>query len=266
MSMPGYHPWRAAFAALAVIALLACSSGCFNPFDPRIASTAVNATPPPAPDSPVGIVDLFQWCWRNRAYDSYQELFTDNYRFEFATGDSAGNLYRDAPWTRTDELATAQHLFVTGTPSQPPASSITLDWTQDLSVDVDARPGKTDTTYHRLITAQVLLRVNLTDGTQEVRGPVYFNVTRGDSAIIPPELIQRGFKPDSHRWYIERWVDGTLQSGAFAARPAPLESARPSRRDPAASSALGAPGSRPRPRDGVPVFGTSWGALKVEFR
>jgi hypothetical protein len=254
-------------ARLALLTLLCGTAGCFNPFDPRLAIEGGNSKPPPVPDSPIGIIQLFQWCWRNRAYDTYQELFTDNYRFEFATGDSAGDFYRDTPWTRSDELATAQHLFVTGTPSQPPATSITLDFTQDLRVDVDPRPGKTDTTYHRLVTAQVLLRVNLSDGTQEVRGPVYFYVIRGDSAIIPPELIQRGFKPDSHRWYIEQWVDGTLQGGAFAAERAPLwDRARgaPTLRYVATSST-----APPRPATGsgaAPVVSLTFGALKVEFR
>lgn len=256
---------------LAALALLLAVAGCYNPFDPRLASRSGNSKPAPLPDTPAGVIYLFQWCWQNRAYDAYQEIFTDNYRFEFATGDSAGDFYRSTPWTRSDELATAQHLFVTGTPSNPPATSITLDFTQDLSVDVDARPGKTDTTYHRFVTAQVLLRVNLSDGTQEVRGPVYFNVVRGDSAIIPPELIQRGFRPDSTRWYIERWVDGTLQNGAFAARHDPgWNAAGPAAYPARARGDRGAPAAGAAARAGPAGSGRTlsltWGAIKVEFR
>ena len=265
----------AAASRLAILALLLGVAGCFNPFDPRIAIQGGNSKPPPLPDSPVGIIQLFQWCWRNRAYDNYQELFTDNYRFQFATGDSAGDFYRSTPWTRSDELATAQHLFVTGTPSVPPATSITLDFTQDLDVEPDPRAGKTDTTYHRLINAQVLLRVNLSDATQEVRGPVYFYVIRGDSAIIPPELVQRGFGPDPHRWYIEQWVDGTLQTGAFAATqpplddrirgtPLPLAGAAFIGRRQAAMSSVTARGAPRTPAS--PLIPVTWGALKVEFR
>ena len=264
--IPNLRLCGASRARLALLALLFGAAGCFNPFDPRLALQGGNSKPPPLPDSPIGIIQLFQWCWRNRAYDTYQELFTDNYRFEFATGDSAGDFYRNGtPWTRSDELATAQHLFVTGTPSQPPATSITLDFTQDLIVDVDPRPGKTDTTYHRLVSGQVLLRVNLSDGTQEVRGPVYFYVIRGDSAIIPPELIQRGFKPDSTRWYIEQWVDGTLQGSAFAAQRAPLDDQARGSTAPASLAAVAAP--PPRPDAGTRTFvDLSWGALKVEYR
>jgi len=250
-------PARISLAAVALCALLFGASGCFNPFDPRIASQAGSTKPPPIPDSPTGIVDLFQWSWRNRAYDSYQEIFTDNYRFQFATGDSAGDFYRNQPWTRSDELATAQHLFLTGTPGQPPATSITLDWTQDLTIDPDPRRAISDSTWFRLITAQVLLRVNLSDGTQEVRGPVYFYVVRGDSAIIPPELIQRGFKSDSTRWYIDQWVDGTLQQGAFSATRSPgLEPLE---------AAVG-PASGVRPRRTSLDLKLTWGTLKVEFR
>jgi hypothetical protein len=271
------RPHRNARAALALLALLLGAAGCYNPFDPRLASVGGSSKPPPVPDSPSGIVDLFQWCWQNRAYDTYQEIFTDNYRFVFATGDSAGDFYRGQPWTRADELATAQHLFLTGTPSQPPATSITLDWTQDLSIDIDPLHPVADSTYFRQITAQVLLRVNLTDGTQEVRGPVYFNVVRGDSAIIPPELVQRGFKQDSTRWYIQRWVDGTLQSGAFAVRRAPgLEpgaaAGQPALLRTAGGAAAGAGSGAsvgaapPVRRDATPLRSVSWGLLKVEFR
>lgn len=248
--------------------LLLGATGCFNPFDPRMALVGGNTKPPPVPDSPAGIVDLFQWCWRNRAYDTYQEIFTDNYRFVFATGDSAGDFYRGTPWTRSDELATAQHLFVTGTPGQPPATSITLDWTQDLSIDLDPTRAIADSAYFRLVSAQVLLRVNLGEETQEVRGPVYFYVVRGDSAIIPPELIQRGFKPVATRWYIQQWVDGTLQGGAFAARRAPAIGPA------TAIGMLRAPGMASAPiRSGITgpraangIREVTWGMLKAEFR
>jgi hypothetical protein len=218
---------RGVLAILFLLPLTFASSGCFNPFDPRLATTAGVSKPAPQPNTAAGAVLLFQWCWRNRAYDEYREIFTDDYRFQFATGDTAGNFYRDTPWTRVDELNTAQHLFVTGTPSQPPATTITLDYTQDLSTTIDPRPGKANA-WHALVTAQVLLRVSLSDGGYEVRGPAYFYAVRGDSALIPDELKQIGFKSDSTRWYLELWVDGTLASGSpFGARhPGELEPAR----------------------------------------
>jgi hypothetical protein len=270
-------------AALFLLALTFFSSGCFNPFDPRLATTAGVSKPPPQPNTAAGVVLLFQWCWRNRAYDEYREIFTDNYRFQFATGDTAGNFYRDTPWTRIDELNTAQHLFVTGTPSQPPATSITLDYTQDLTTTIDPRPGKANA-WHALVTAQVNLRVFLSDGGYEVRGPAYFYAVRGDSALIPDELKQIGFKSDSTRWYLELWVDGTLGSdGAFSAmHPGVIGRARDFRgllgsgapeRTPASSyRALETPPilSRGRPRDGPAIAGdpfiaTSWGKLKAIY-
>ncbi|MBI1799569.1 MAG: hypothetical protein HYR73_07745 [Candidatus Eisenbacteria bacterium] len=218
---------KRSFSALAALVLLFGSGGCFNPFDPRLANLAGISKPAPLPNSETGVIYLFQWCWRNRAYDEYQEIFTDDYRFDFAAGDTAGNLYREVPWRRTDELTTAQHLFVVGTPSNPPATNVTLDFTQDLSVDIDPRAGKGNTRFHRYITAQVDLHVYIPDGSYEVRGPVYFYVIRGDSAIIPPELIRRGFRADSTRWWIERWVDGTLGTGAFAVTRPPSTHAVP---------------------------------------
>jgi hypothetical protein len=265
---------RTRLAAAGLLALLALpATGCFNPFDPALATRGSNSRPAPLPNSPSGVVDLFQWCWQNRAYDEYQDIFTDNYRFEFASGDSAGTYYATTPWTRSDELATAQHIFITGTPSQPPATSVTLNFTQDLSIDPDPRDGKRDTTYHRQVTALVNLRVYFAESGFEVTGPVYFNVIRGDSAIIPPQLLARGFTHDPNRWYIERWVDGTLHTAsAIPAPPGPYHALRDGALGPGAPPAIAwrspgpaevAPaGSSPIPRTPVYLVPTSWGAIK----
>jgi hypothetical protein len=44
----------------------------------------------------------------------------------------------------------------------------------------------------------------------EVTGNALFFLTRGDSAQIPPELIARGLRPDSTRWWMDRMEDETL--------------------------------------------------------
>ena len=195
---------RRILSALGAAAVLLAAPGCYNPFSPAVALQGSNSKPPPVPNSAAGVVNLFQWCWQNRAFDQYEEIFTDDFRFDFASGDTAGRYYLNTPWTRTDEINTAQHLFLTGTPGQPPATSVLLDWTQDLDLGIDPRPGKQDTTHHWLVTAQVNLRVFLAEGSYEVSGPVYFSCVRGDSAIIPPVLVRRGFRPDPNRWWIER--------------------------------------------------------------
>lgn len=196
---------------------LVTAFGCgHKPTAPR----AVATSPAPVPSTPIAVADFLQWCWQNRSADQYGLIFSEDFVFEFAVGDSAGNFYRSTPWGRSDELLMAVHLFRDGTPSKPPASSITLDFTQEPTNEPDARPGK-NPRWHRFITTQVLLRVNLPDGTQEIRGAEYFFMVRGDSAQISPELAARGVRPDSTRWWIERWVDGSLQS-------APAESSTPS--------------------------------------
>ncbi|HTM56866.1 MAG TPA: hypothetical protein VL123_00470 [Candidatus Udaeobacter sp.] len=194
------------------------------------------------PASPIEVAEYFQWCWGNRDPNAYQQLFTGDYEFVFATGDSAGNFYATTPWTRTDELACADHLFRDGTPTEPPATSITLDYVQALDVQPDPRP-RMNSKWHELVTAQVLLRVNLADGTKEIRGPTYFYVVRGDSAQMTADMTAAGFKPDSTRWWIQQWADGTLQS-------APGTGARHS---------IG-------PARTLPSHGYTWGELKTQYR
>lgn len=211
-------------------------AGCFNPFDPaRIAGDAA-ASRPPSPSDPTGLMRLYEWCYNHRAYQEYTELFTADYRFVFSANDTNGNAYRDVPFTREDELISTGKLFSGGEANQPAASTINLVFDRRLGIFLN--PYRGNTKWHRTVTTTVVLSINFTDGTQtEVRGQAEFWVVRGDSAIIPDELLARGFEPDSNRWYIERWEDRTLADqittgpndarAASATRPAGGQSAAP---------------------------------------
>ena len=210
---------------LASATLVALLPGCSH--SPTAPKTAYRPALPANPDS---VASYFQWCWRNRDPSAYQLLFTGDYQFVFDTADSADDFYRTTPWTRTDEVVFGDHLFRGGTPSQPPATSITLDYTQDPDVQADPRPGM-NPAWHQMITLQTLLRVSLTDGIIEIRGPIDFYVTRGDSAHIPDDLAAAGAPRDSTRWWVDRWVDRSLQvtlakvadhAGAVHTQPAKL--------------------------------------------
>jgi hypothetical protein len=187
--------------------------GCFNPFDPLVAKNRVGASdPPPNPTRPDQIIRLFEWCWDHRSINDYEEVFTDDFLFAFASTDSAGRAFQGAVLTRTDEIETARHLFVGGGTS-PPANSVSLQLDQNLFALQDTRPGKKDTTYHREIITSVVLRIDTDEDNFQVTGDARFFVVRGDSALIPQDLQDRGFRPDKDRWYIERWEDETQGSG-----------------------------------------------------
>jgi hypothetical protein len=246
---------RAALAATAITALAVGLSGCFNPFAPRLASGLGVSKPKPVPNSPAGVMELFQWCWENRAIAEYRELFSDDFVFRFALADSAGDAYKERPWTREDELISAQNLFVGGGQEEP-ATSISLQFNNALRALNDTRPGK-DPAWHRQLTIDVVLTVTRPSGQFEVKGANIYYVVRGDSARIPAEL---GFGPDPDRWYIERWEDETVQSGAFAV-------AHPSGEGPGA--AAGAVAAR-APRTAAPAAWDpvvrTFGQLKKRFR
>jgi hypothetical protein len=244
-------------ACLLLAATLA--GGCFNPFDPLIASNRGVSVPPPPPTTPRGALELFQWCYQHRAIDEYRELFTDDYIFQFSEQDSAGNAFRDRPWTREDEMASTTNLFVGGSASEPPADRISLDFTNTPTAYPDHRKGKT-AGWHQEILAEFNLRVDRGGSSIEVRGPGLFYFVRGDSAAIPEELVQRGFGPDPNRWYIERWEDQT-NSGTFgtysARRTGGSAAARP------AGSAQGVETTSDSPP--LPPSVDAWGAIKVFF-
>ncbi len=199
------------------LALLAATlAGCFNPFSPRVSTQRVASSPPPSPSSPANAVRLFVWCWKNRDPNRYAEVFTEDYRFIFAPNDSAGNPFRDAPWIREAEMDMARHMFVGGG-DQPPASDISITIDNSLVARDDTRPEHQNK-WHRTIRTHVDLKVTVTDasGTPSVTpvvGNALFYLVRGDSAVIPSELSTR-FKPDSTRWWIERWEDETIATGS----------------------------------------------------
>ena len=197
---------------LILVSALLVTAGCYNPFLPKLAPNVGVAEVAPTPNSPRGLLDLFAWCWNNRAYDEYTEIFTDDFEFQFAQGDSAGNVFTDRGLFRQDELDTARHLFIEGTASNPPAQKIVLTFDRTFIPEPDSRPGKTFP-VHQEIKRNVVLSIDTGDQAFRITGAARFFVVRGDSAKIPDDLVQRGFRPDANRWYIERWEDETLDTG-----------------------------------------------------
>jgi len=212
---------RLTLASLVVLAPVAgLIAGCSHaPTAPKTASIA-----PAPPSAPQAVATYLRGCWQDRSISEYWLLPTANFRFDFASGDSSGTYYSSKPWARTDELAAAQHLFVTGTSSQPPATSITIDTTATTDA-ADPRPGK-NPKWHRLVTMTARVRIFFAESGFEFSGPSEFFVVRGDSAQIPADLIAKGVKRDSTRWWLERWDDETLHTTSAEPAKSGLPSAR----------------------------------------
>jgi len=204
-------------ASIALLLAASLSAGCYNPFVPKLAHGVGVAEVAPTPNSNTGVLDLFAWCWNNRAYQEYTEIFTDDFEFQFATTDSAGNAFTDRGLFRQDELDTARHLFIEGTANNPPAQKIVLTFDRTFFFEPDSRPGKTYP-YHQEVKRNLVLSIDTGDQNFRITGAARFFVVRGDSAKIPDDLVQRGFKPDKNRWYIERWEDETLSSPGLVAQ------------------------------------------------
>jgi len=204
---------RLLLAASAALAL----AGCFNPFNPDILTQRVTSVAP-SPTTPQNAVRLFEWCWKNRGVEEYRELFTADYEFLSAGLDSAGNQTREIQARRDDEVQTAENMFI-GSAERAPAAKITLDFDRNLIPFPDTRAGKT-AKWHQTVRTSVNLKVDIDEGNAlEVTGFALFYVVRGDSAAIPPELFSRGFRPDSLRWWIERWEDETINPDGLVAGP-----------------------------------------------
>jgi len=180
---------------------------------------------PPEPTSPEATVRLVAWCWDHRDFDHYARIFSDDYRFVFASADSSGNAFRDHALRRGDELVAAHHLFVIGTATLPPARRIKVDLERDLFALPDTRPGR-NATWHRVVESRARLAVQAGDLDYRVEDTSRFFLVRGDSALIPPDLAAQGFRPDTSRWYVERWEEEDTPPGLLRSRglrsPTPL--------------------------------------------
>jgi hypothetical protein len=145
----------------------------------------------PEATSPTGTIRLLQWCWNRRQLDPYLALFTDDYR--------AGCVGTDAPvLSRYHEFLAARTLF-------DRIRGIRLDFAGKLVALPDPRPGKT-ATWHQVVSARTrMMLVERGGHLQWIDEGVAFFLVRGDSALIPPDLAAEGFRPDTSRWFIERW-------------------------------------------------------------
>ena len=252
--------YRSAFAVGLLLSLAGLATGCFNPFQPLISSQTSHIEPAPSPTGPREVVQLFKWCWENRNISYYHEIFTEDYRFAFSLVDSAGEFYRTTPWTREDEMISAQNLFVGGSASEPPASNITLIFAGDLKATQDFRPGKEEPWHQQIQIPNLTLTVTKTDGSGlQVTGGALFYLVRGDSATIPQELKDKGFGPDVNRWYIERWEDQTTATNSpNAVAPGSWRAGHP-------GSLAGTGGPAEAARYPFPDRVT-WGYVKAYFR
>src|SRR5439155_4339254 len=107
---------------------------------------------------------------------------------------------------------------------RPPASKIKLSFDQNLVPFTDPRADHQGR-WFKTIRTSVDLTVEIEEGNVlEVTGHALFFLARGDTAIIPKELQSR-FKPDSLRWWIDRWEDETI--GSANGVPAAVRGARP---------------------------------------
>ena len=250
---------------LAAALLVVLTSGCFNPFRPQVVSGIAFSEPPPLPSSPQGALQLLRWCWVNRNIAEYEELFTEDFRFFFADLEAADN----PPVFRDDEIAIARNLFVDGSATEPRAKRIDLDFSSSLIPIADPRPGKTDP-WHKEVTTKVNLKADLGEAIFDVNGDVTFYLVRGDSALIPQALKDRGFVPDRGRWYIEGWEDKTTDGQARAVIDRALGSLAASATGSAhggAKNALSGAAAGPGTKVAIsPETRISLGTLKLMFR
>jgi hypothetical protein len=238
---------RRAAAALALALAAGLASGCFNPFKPALGSTFGVYKAPPSRESAIGVVQLLEWTYERRDYRVYETLFTEDYQFYFDPGDSAGTFYRQDPWIRSYELASAKNLFVGGSATEEPASNITLDYTSVLR-DVDTGDTLKQAT-HRLISTPIFLEIQAGEQQYMVQGTVDFYVVQYPDAKIPADIRSR---VGSNDWFIYGWVDRTLPPTSVSA---PATEGR---------AAAWASAQRPAAADGPRAV--SWGWLRAAYR
>jgi len=186
------------------------------------ASCATRTVAPPASEtapsanSPANALRRFEWAMNHKDADMIRGLLADHLVLVSAGLDSAGNPsrgpYHDRTW-----LCTALAALV------DTAASVRLLLDQDLFTVPDSRPGH-DPKWHQQVRSALDLTVDGPAGRFEVTGNLLLFVTRGDSAEIPLDQLERGARPDSTRWWLDRFEDETLGAMALPAATEPSQS------------------------------------------
>lgn len=250
-------PAAARPALLAALGFLL--AGCFNPFRPEVSTDRPGTTTsgqPPRATSSRNVMKLFKWCWEHQNIALYDEIFTDNFRFAFAEADSEGNQFPGHELQRLDEIESARHLFVGGAAGEPPANSISIDFSR-LKPEVDTRPGKTAPSH---VAFPIIVNITIRTDVQVFRiySNAVFYVVRGDSADVP-RIHEHIAEQDRKRyWYIERYEE----TGQAALVIRPIDTWRAGR-DPnrVGASPPAVPHTWP-----VPGVDVTWGWIKSRFR
>ena len=160
-----------------------------------------------APDSPLGLMKRFVEAYRQNRLDEYGRLLATDFRFTF--GDSALAVAYPEGWERSDEIASARHLFEGRTGDSgahlPAASRI---WLTMDSLEVRDDPSEPDSAwcYQWVLAPHVRLVVDFADSSFVVKDAAHeFFVVRGDVAVLGDDQ-----KTDADHWYIRRWVERPL--------------------------------------------------------
>ena len=199
---------RAATALLLSLSLLPALVGCGKD------SPAKPVVVVPRDMSPAGIVRMYEHGMNNRNAATLDSLFTEDFRFYFATGDSTA-MTADSIWLQPDEAVT-NYAMLHGTPTVTPLQRVMLRFDKNLLAFPDDRPGR-NVRFHKTIRTTLDFKAEVGDGsTYEIVGFLNFYLVRGDSAQILPGHGA----PDSTRWWIQRIDDETLQRGIFRSMPA----------------------------------------------
>lgn len=179
--------------------LVAALQGCST----TIVEPEAADVPPPA-TSAAGAVERFAWGLNHKDVDVVRQLLTDDFLFISAGTDSAGNPSRVPNGGRFWFLDVIEDS----------SSTVSFVVDQNLIPFPDSRPGR-DPKWHKQVrtSVEVVIRSSGAIGNYDLTGNALFFLTRGDSAAIPGYLISRGVKPDSTRWWLDRYEDETLAGG-----------------------------------------------------
>jgi hypothetical protein len=198
---------------------------------PQVADLQLFASFRPA--TPTAAAQLLAYCYSDKDAGRYPLLLPADFQFAFEATDTFGDPFVGRSFARDQELTCVRHMFVQGSPVEPPAQHITVVLGTPTVSD-DPRPGR-NPGWHQVVRAPVTMSMDTGDMQFYVTGGVRLFMVRGDSARIPADLAQRGMTPDPGRWWIERWEDTTGQS-------------------------YPAPGTRP-----LPAHNVTWGSIKALY-
>ena len=192
-----------------------------NPAAPLIPRALPDSIPQAA--TPTLLLERLEAAYEFAVPTDYGRLLSADFRFTFSASSDPELVTRYGnAWGKSDEMASASHLFAG---FDPPSAAAGIQLSLDgLSIVDDPDHADSAAHFRKVLVPSSMGTIQLAGGSIIlIASPMDLYLVRGDAAVLDATQVAR-----SDRWYVRRWVDRAAALAVILhdARPATWGSLR----------------------------------------